>query len=169
MNPKTPWPEGDALKGRQLLVTFESDLRAPCAEGYRIEKVTNLPDGRVRIDLQDHAPFIVSWHDVYDLPAGKPGALRTIRPLVSNGNTPWYQGMTVWFPEKNRTYTIRKTSPVGGGVGGEMVEMDGDQGPAELAKDGIAPGDWFVISGIRPGLKVNVAGEWRLNDAAKIQ
>jgi hypothetical protein len=162
---KTPWPEGDLLKGRQLLVTFESDLRASCNEGYRIEKVTNLPHNRVRVDLQNHAPFIVSWHDVYDLPADKPGALRTNRPLVSNANTPWYNGMTVWFPEKNRTYTIRKTSPVGPGYLGETVEMEGDPGTPELAKDGIAPGDWFVISGIRPGLKVNVASEWRLNGA----
>lgn len=50
-----------------------------------------------------------------------------------------------------------------GGSGGVTVEF---VGAPDLVKDGIAPGDWFVIHGIRPGLKVNVAGEWRMIGAA---
>jgi hypothetical protein len=155
----TSWPEGEALKGRELQVIFASDLREPGAEGYRIAKVKNLGDGRVRIDLQDHAPFIESWHDVFDFPADQPGSVRTTRPLSKHSNNPWYDGMAAWFPEKGRTYTIKSTKPVSGGVGGDTVEF---AGAPDFVKDGIAPGDWFVIYGIRPGLKVNVAGEWRL-------
>lgn len=44
-----------------------------------------------------------------------------------------------------------------------LCAMKGDT--PELDKDGIAPGDWFVVYGIRPGLKVNVASECSLNDA----
>jgi hypothetical protein len=156
-----PWPGGEALRGRQLLVTFESDRRLPAAEGYRIDTVTNRPDGTVRVDLLDHAPFIDSWHDVFELPAGKPGTLRTTRPLASHANSPWYHGMQVWFIEKQRHYAISGVSPLGGGHGGDTVEL---AGTPDLAADGIAPGDWFVVYGIRPGLKVNVAGEWRLNE-----
>jgi hypothetical protein len=161
-----PWPDGDALKGRQLLVTFESTLRAPCAEGYRIDKVTNLPDGRVRVDLQDYAPFIDSWHDVVDLPPGKTGVLRTNRCPTKHDNSPWYRGMTVWFPEKQRTYTILKTSVLGGRE--DISNAFELAGAPDLAKDGIVPGDWFVVYGIRPGLKVNIPSEWRLNNATKI-
>ena len=102
------WPTGTALKGRQLLVKFASSLRKPCNEGYRIDKVTALSEGKVRVDLLDHPPFITSWHDVHDLPA--PGKVRTIRPMVSHGNSPWYFGMNLWFPEKKSALHHRQNS-----------------------------------------------------------
>ncbi len=154
----TRWPEGEALHGRQLLIQVESDLREWGNEGYRIEKVTNLPGGLVRLDLQDHAPFIESWHDVFDILPDKPGTLRTPRPMSKHSNNPWYDGMGVWFPEKNLHYTIKSTQPMSGGRGGVTIEFTG---APDLQKAGVVQGDWFVIHAIRPGLKVDVASEWR--------
>lgn len=151
-----PWPEGEALSGRQLLARIESPLREACNEGYRIAKVTNLPGGRVRVDLQDHAPFIDSWHQVTELPAGRPKRAVTNRPIQSHASSPWYRGMTAWFPERGRTYSIDRTAKRGGGWGGHWFDAAGE---ANLKADGIRKGDWFVIYAIRPGLEVNVAGE----------
>jgi hypothetical protein len=72
--------------------------------------------------------------------------------------------MTVWFPEKQRTYTILKTFVLGGRK--DISNAFEFVGAPDLAKDGIVPGDWFDVYGIRPGLKVNVAGEWRMIGAA---
>lgn len=164
IRPDRPWPHGDDLRDRQLLVRFESALRDPCDEGWRIERVTPLPGELVRVDVQDHAPFATSWHQVTVLPADRPNVIRTNRPLVDHGNAPWYEGLRLWFPERDRLYTIRKTSPVGGGVGGDTVELE--EG-VDLAQDGIKVGDWFVIYGVEPGLRVTVANDfsWRREPA----
>ena len=159
-----PWAQGEALKKRQLLVKFESSLRDPCNEGYRIKKVTELTKSTIRVDLLDNPPFITSWHDVHDLPIGTRGVIRTIRPLVSHGNSPWFFGMSLLFPEKGLHYKIKKSNAVGGGYGDEKVEL---VGRPNLRKAGIKPDDWFVIYGIKPGLKVNVASQWRYESKNK--
>jgi hypothetical protein len=164
VKPDRPWPVGAHLAGRQLLIRLESDLREPCNEGYRIAEVAALPDGLVRVDLQDHAPFATSWHQVSVLPPDRPNVIRTWRPMVDHGNTPWYCGMKLWFPERGRTYTIRQVNEVGGGYGGDTVELVED---VDLTGDGIQVGDWYVIYGVRPGLQVTVANDfsWRSEPA----
>jgi hypothetical protein len=152
-----PWPEGDVLAGRQLLITMTSDRREPSAEAFRIEQVTNLVAGRVRVDLADHAPFIESWHDVFDFPKDKPGAIRTTRQLGKHANSPWYDGMQVWFPEKDRHFTIGSVSRKNTPEDACVLTLAGVDDPAAA---GIEPGDWFVIYGIRPGLEASVAGQW---------
>lgn len=165
IRPDGPWPEGESLADRQLLVRVESPLRDPCNEGYRIRSVSAMPGGLLRVEVQDYAPFATSWHEVTELPADRPNVIRTWRPMVDYGNSPWYQGMTLWFPECDRGYTIKRVNEVGGGVGGDTVELMGD---VNLAADGIQPGDWYVIYGIRPGLRVTVANDlcWRREPAA---
>ena len=152
-----PWPAGVALRDRQLLVRVESTLRAPCNEGYRIQRVTGLPDGLVRVDVQDHAPFVTSWHEVTVLPADRPRVIRTNRPMVDHGNNPWYNGMRIWFPERDKTYTIKDVNRVGGGYGGDTLEVVDD---VDLSAQGIRVGDWYVIYGIKPGLRVAVANDF---------
>ena len=160
VRPDNAWPVGEALGGRQLLVRIESRLRDPCNEGYRVEKVTALDGGLVRVDLQDHAPFVTSWHQVVVLPADRPNVIRTNRPMVDHGNTPWYNGLKLWFPERGKTYTIKDVNEVGGGYGGDTVEVVEE---VDLAEEGIEVGDWYVIYGIEPGLRVTVANDfcWR--------
>ncbi|MBM3475890.1 MAG: hypothetical protein FJX75_21695, partial [Armatimonadetes bacterium] len=164
VKPDKPWPVGQHLAERQLLIRVESDLREPCNEGYRIAGVSALPGGLVRVDVQDHAPFGTSWHQVTVLPADRPNVIRTWQPMVDHGNTPWYCGMKLWFPERGKTYTIRQVNEVGGGYGGDTVELVED---VDLAAEGIKVGDWYVIYGVRPGLRVTVANDfsWRAEPA----
>lgn len=157
IKPDKPWPAGTHLQGRQLLIRFESDLRPPCNEGWRIDKVTALPDGLVRVDMQDHAPFITSWHQVTVLPEDQPNVIKTWRPMVDHGNNPWYNGLKLWFPERGKLYTIKRVNRVGGGYGGDTVEL---VEPVNLAAEGIKIGDWYVIYGVQPGLQVNVANDF---------
>lgn len=164
VKPDKPWPAGDNLHDRQLLITFESTLRDPCNEGYRLDKVTELPGGLVRVDVQDHAPFVTSWHQVTEMPEDRPGVIRTWRPMVDHGNGPWYNGLKVWFPERDRTYTIRRVNEVGGGYGGDTLELVEE---VDLRSEGIQLGDWYVIYGVWPGLRVTVANDltWRKEPA----
>ncbi|MCK5805775.1 MAG: hypothetical protein KAI66_23290, partial [Lentisphaeria bacterium] len=164
IRPDAPWPIGTNLHDRQLNIRIESDLREPCDEGYRIAKTTLLQDGLVRIDLQDYAPFAVSWHEVTELPADQPNVIRTWRPMADHSNSPWYGGMKLWFPERGKTYTMKSVNPVGGGYGGDRVEL---VEKVDLAADGIKLGDWYVIYGVRPGLRVTVANDfaWRREPA----
>ena len=164
IRPDRPWPVGMDLKGRQLLIHVLSPLRAPCSEGYRIESVSALPRGLVRVDVQDHAPFVTSWHEVTVLPKDRPNVIRTNRPMVDHGNNPWYNGLKIWFPERGKTYTIKNVNRVGGGYGGDTLETVED---VNLSKDGIQVGDWYVIYGIEPGLRVTVANDfcWRKEPA----
>ncbi len=159
IRPHKPWPAGAHLADRQLLVRVESELRDPCNEGYRIAGVRTLPGGLVRVDLQDHAPFATSWHQVTVLPEDRPNVIRTNRPMVDHGNTPWYRGMRLWFPELDRLFTIREVNEVGGGFGGDTVELVED---VDLADEGVREGDWYVIYGIQPGLRVTVANDFCL-------
>jgi len=71
-------------------------------------------------------------------------------------NSPYYEGMKIWFVEKNLHYTISKVAELGNGPIAETIELSGNP---DLNAAGIKQGDWFVIYGICPGLKVNVAGE----------
>ena len=160
IRPDEPWPGGEHLADRQLLVRVDSDLRDPCKEGFRIQAVRALPDGLVRVDLQDYAPFAVSWHQVTMLPEDRPNVILTNRPMVSHGNAPWYRGINIWFPEHDRTLTIRSVNRVGGGYGGDTLEVLED---VNLAEEGIRVGDWYVIYLVRPGMEVTVPNDlsWR--------
>ncbi|MBI2300353.1 MAG: hypothetical protein HYU66_15640 [Armatimonadetes bacterium] len=164
IRPDRPWPAGEDLRDRQLLVRVESGLRDPCNEGWRVAGVAALPDGLVRVDVQDHAPFATSWHQVIEMPADRPSVLRTHRPMVDHGNSPWYNGLSLWLPERGKLYTIKRTNEVGGGLGGDTVELDG---AADPAADGVTVGDWYVIHAVRPGLRVAVANDfaWRTEPA----
>jgi len=168
LKPDDPWPLGEALKGRQLLVRVESPLRDACNEGYRVAKVTQLDGGLIRVDLQDHAPFATSWHQAVVLPSDRPNVIRTNRPMVDHGNTPWYNGLKLWFPERGKTYTIKDVNAVGGGHGGDTVELVEQ---VDLVAEGIQVGDWYVVYGIEPGLRVTVANEfcWRREAAENWQ
>jgi hypothetical protein len=168
IRPDSPWPAGTNLQDRQLNIRVTSDLRDPCDEAYRIARTTLLDGGLVRIDLQDYAPFVVSWHQVTELPADRPNVIRTWRPMVDHGNSPWYNGLPLWFPERNQTYTIKRVNEVGGGYGGDTVELVES---ANLSAAGIRPGDWYVIYAVRPGLRVTVANDvaWRREAAADWQ
>jgi hypothetical protein len=160
LKPDQPWPAGENLRDRQLNLRIESSQRAACDEGYRVAKTTLLDGGLVRVDLQDYAPFAVSWHEVTELPADRPNVIRTWRPMVDHGNGPWYGGLKLWFPERGKTYTMKKVNEVGGGYGGDLVEL---VEKVNLAAEGIQPGDWYVIYAVQPGLRVRVANDftWR--------
>ena len=107
IRPEKPWPAGNGLQNRQLLVKVTSALRKACNEGYRVEKVTQLSDGLIRVDLQDAVPFVTSWHEVSVLPEGKPNELMTARPMSDYGNSPWYRGLNACVPRKREVVQDR--------------------------------------------------------------
>ncbi len=164
VRPDNPWPAGDNLHDRQLLVRVESDLRDPCNEGYRIASVERMPGGLVRVKVQDHAPFAESWHEVTVLPEDRPNTIRTWRPMQDHANTPWYGGTFAWFPQHGKTFEIDHVNERGGGFGGDTVTLRGD---VNVAAEGIEVGDWYIIHAIRPGLRVTVPNDlcWRREPA----
>jgi len=153
-----PWPMGESLAGRQIIVETTNTVRVASNEGYVIRNVTALPDGLLRVDLANYAPFAASWCQALQLPAKGEGrnTLRTNRPLRAGANTPWPQGLKVWFPKIDKTYTFKRTDPASGITGGTLIELVED---VDLVAAGVKLGDWFVIYVIEPGMRVNVAGE----------
>jgi len=147
VRPDAPWPVGMALAGRQMSIEVINDHR----EAYAIEKVTELPNGLLRVDMANHAPFATGWHEVVLIDPDRPNLLKTNRQLWHGINTPWWWGCKIWFPERGQTYTIRKT--YSDRVTLEVAEQ------VDLAAEGVKPGDWFVIYAIEPGLKVTVPCE----------
>ncbi len=164
IRPDDPWPAGENLRDRQLLIRVETDLRDPCNEGYRIASVEPMPEGLVRVTVQDHAPFAESWHEVTRLPEDAPNTIRTWRPMQDHANTPWYGGTFAWFPTHGKTFEIDHVNERGGGWGGDTVTFRDD---VNLAAEGIEVGDWYIIHAIRPGLRVTVPNDlcWRSEPA----
>jgi hypothetical protein len=84
--------------------------------------------------------------------------------MSDHGDSPWYNGLKVWFPERAKVYTIKRVNEVRGGVGGDTLELAEN---ANLTADGIRVGDWYVIYAVEPGLQVSVANDfcWRREPA----
>jgi len=163
VRPEQPWPEGDTLAGRQLLIRLKRANGRENNEAFTVSRVTPLPGGLLRVDLDGYPPFAAGWHQVAFLDEERPNVLKTHRPMVKFGNLPWYEGCKAWFPERGKTYVIKDTEAVGGGFGGCVLELEDS---ANLAADGIRPGDWYVIYAIEPGLSVSVPADftWRAEE-----
>lgn len=163
VRPEQPWPEGEALAGRQLLIRLKRANGRENNEAFTVSKVTSLPGGLLRVDLDGHAPFAAGWHQVAFLDGKRPNVLKTHRPMVKFGNLPWYEGCKAWFPGRGKSYVIKETEEVGGGFGGCVLELEDS---VNLAADGIRPGDWYVIYAIEPGLSVSVPADftWRAEE-----
>ena len=123
-------------------------------ECYTIESAVKKPDGKILLTLAHSAPFIAGWHQVMEMDRKNPHILRTNRPMLKYANQPWYEGAKILFPGKNRTYIISDTERAGGGYGGSYLTLEKGSDPA---KDGIRPGDWYIIYSIEPGQKVSVS------------
>ncbi len=165
IRPDNAWATGDTLAGRQLLVHATNSLRPASNEGYIIGRVTDLPDGLLRVDLANHAPFTTGWHQVTELGAEGPDSLRTNRTFSAGVNTSWVWGLRAWFPRIDRHYTFKHTDPTSGTGGAALLQVAED---VDLAADGVEEGDWFLVHFIEPGQTVNVAGsvDWqKLPDA----
>ncbi len=151
VRPDSPWPLDFGLAGKPISIDVVNGHK----EAYDIAKVTALGEGLVRVDLAKHAPLSMGWYQVSLLDSEKPNRLTSNRELWAGINSPWWWGAKAWFVEKDQTYTIAKTHS-------DRMTMDiADE--VDLAAQGIASGDWFVIYAIAPGQTVSVPCElaWR--------
>lgn len=142
IRPDSRWALGTGLAGRPLSVRVMNEH----LETYTIEKVSALPDGLLRVDLQGHPPFTLGWYQVGTLDEAKPNRLYSNRQLWAGINTPLWWGCKAWFPERGRTFTIRKSET-------DRTTMDMVDG-VDLKAAGIQPGDWFTVYAIEPGQDV---------------
>ena len=106
IRPEGTWPTGSGLAGRPISI----EVLTHHLEAYTIEKVTALPEGLLRVDLANHAPFSMGWYQVNALDAKKLNRLYSNRQLWAGINTPWWWGCKAWFPERGQTFTIEHTS-----------------------------------------------------------
>ena len=69
--------------------------------------------------------------------------------------------MKAWFPERNKTYTIRGVGAIHEPAYAQTTLML--DGAPDLAADGIRAGDWFVIHFLQPGMTVSLPNvlTWR--------
>jgi len=153
--PESEWTPGAGLAGRQLLVEVTNPLRQASNDGFTIERVTALANGLLRVDLAGHPPFARGWHDVVMIDPEHPNRLKTNRELTLGINTPWLWGAKCWFPELDRTYTVRKTY-----TDRVTLELADD---VDLRAEGVKPGHWFVMYAVEPGMEVTVPSDfaWR--------
>ncbi len=160
VRPDGPWPVREAMAGKQMLIRVTNPLRSDSNEAYTIQKVTELPDGLLRVDLANHAPFAAGWHQVAQLDPERPNSLKTNRPFSAGINTSWLHGLKVWFPKLGETYTFKTTDSCNGTEGAMDLELVED---VDLAAEGVKLGDWFTVYAIEPGLEVTVVAElaWR--------
>ena len=160
IRPDVPWPLGEGLAGKQMLIHVTNPLRPGSNEAYAIQKVTQVPDGLLRVDLANYAPFAAGWHQVARLDPGRPNSLKTNRPFSAGINTSWLHGLKVWFPKAGKTYTFKQTDSSNGTDGAMDLELVED---VDLAAEGVELGDWFAVYAIEPGLRVTVPAEfaWR--------
>ena len=156
IRPDAPWPVGEGLAGKQMLIRVTNPLRSDSNEAYAVQKVTQLPDGLLRVDLANYAPLAASWHQVSRLDPDRPNSLKTNRPFSPGINTTWLHGLKVWFPKAGKTYTFKQTDSANGTEGGMDLEIVEE---VSLAAEGIELGDWFVVYAVEPGLKVTVPAE----------
>ncbi len=159
VRPDGPWPLGEGLAGKQMLIRVTNPLRSDSNEAYAIQQVTELSDGLLRVDLANHAPFAAGWHQVSRLDPDRPNSLKTNRPFSAGINTSWILGLKVWFPGIGQTYTFKQTDSANGTEGAMDLELVED---VDLAAEGVKLGDWFVVYAIEPGLEVTVPGELAL-------
>jgi len=157
IRPDGTWPAQLATGCGQAIVEGPDALRAPFREAFSLGRITAQTDGTVRLDLAKSAPLAVGWHQVSELDPKRPDFFRTNRPMLAGSQTPWYQGMNVWFPRLNKTFRFKTLT--GGFHGSTEATLDG----VGLAAEGIRPGDWFVIHFLQPGMKVTIlnAMVWR--------
>ena len=155
VRPDQPWQTDNSLEGKQLLVRATNALRPDSNEGYAIDRVTELADGLLRVDLANSVPFATGWHQVTELGTTGPNSLRTNRTFSAGVNTSWVWGLKVWFPRTGGTYTFRRTDPTSGTSGAALLELVED---VDLVAEGVEPGDWFVVYFIEPGQRVSVTG-----------
>lgn len=152
IRPDEPWPAGKALAGRQMLIHTICNYD----EGFTIEKVTKQADGLLRVDLAGHPPFSTGWYQVARLDPQQPNALKSNRQLWAGINTPYWWGAKAWFPELDKTFTIKRTRS-------DRETLEVVAGEKSLATEGVKIGDWFTIYAIEPGVRVSVPGDfsWR--------
>jgi len=159
VRPDASWPTGGGLSGRQMLIRVTNSVRSDSNEAYTTESVTPLDDGLLRVNLANHAPFAVGWHQVTTFNPGRPNSLKTNRTFSAGINTSWLHGLRVWFPRAGKTYTFKKTDSSNGTRG--AVDLELVEG-VDLVAEGIKLGDWFTVHAVEPGLKVTVPGEFVL-------
>lgn len=150
IKPDSPWPTAVPAGTQQVIIEGPNALRAPFREAYAVERFTPQPDGSLRLDLAKSAPLAAGWHQVTELDPQRPAFFRTNRPMLGGSQTPWYWGMSVWFPRLNKTFRFNKLT---GGFHG-CTEGEFDQ--VNLAAEGVKPGDWFLIHFLQPGMKVTL-------------
>ena len=132
------------LAGRQMVVRAVNGHN----EAYEIARVSDAGEGLLRVDLANCPPFSSGWYQVQLLDASKGNRLLSSRKLIQGTGNPWWWGAKAWFPERGKTYTIRRT-------GIDRVTVDFADA-VRLRDEGIEPGDWFVLYAIEPGLGVEV-------------
>lgn len=144
VRPDTPWPAGNQLAGRPISIGTMNGHR----EAYTVEKVAPQAGGLVRVELANHAPFAVGWHQVSRLDPARPNLIETPHHFEAGGDTWRYRGCKIWFPQRDRAFTIERVTRYDA-----PLELAEGENPAA---QGIKVGDWFAIYEFSPGASVEI-------------
>lgn len=157
VKPDGPWPAQLPDGCRQAVVSGPNPLRAPFREAYAIEAVHPQPEGAVRLEIKGVAPLAVGWHQVTELDGKQPNFFRTNRPMLAGSCSPWYAGMSVWFPRIAKTFRFEDLT------GGWHHSTDAILHDVDLAAEGVQEGDWYLVHFVEPGMQVHVANvlQWQ--------
>ncbi len=150
IKPDKPWSTSLVPGCKQLIVEGPNALRAPICEAYSLDKITKMENGSLRLDIAGTPPLANGWHQVSELDPKRPNFFRTTRPMMFGSETQWYAGMEIWFPRLNKTFRFKDLT------GGFHMCTEGTLDNADLAAEGVKPGDWFVVHFLKPGLKVSL-------------
>jgi hypothetical protein len=148
----------NTLNGKTIKIAMERVNNSTRSEAINIESIKKIGDLTYRVDLANHAPLAMGWHQVNIFESGN--IISTSRPLGTFSSQDWYKGVKAWFPRVNKVYPIAEVvNSINGNFGGTQVAFENK---STLADDGVKLGDWFVICGISVGNKVSItnSAQW---------
>jgi hypothetical protein len=149
VRPSVPWPNGEALVGRTVLVHYRSGR----TEGYRVRLVEAVGAALLRLVLRGHPPFVDLWGEVYDVPDPNMFLGPNKNP---NAAIPYLNQSRVVFPTLNLELPFARLGWQDWGISKHHIDADVD-----LVRLGVKPGmAYAIIPDIRDA-RVSISADWQ--------